>query len=683
MYKIFNFLITIPLFIILGCISPTHVDNSQNGEDLTFTINEVLYDASIGKVKIIWSPPAASDFQGYKLYFTSITNNDGSPNLNTMKSTGNRSNISKAQTEFLDNPDIADTTYFYMMRAFRIRVVDTSIVYNTIIEDFDTTVFYDTIYGSFSNVKDCKIITDKIFNINNGDIFTKIPQCSLYLKIQNTKIEKLRFSQSYSEYIYKDSSKVKVYFSNADSVPSNDELQLLKESGYLNTELQVASGAEYKIVPDFSNSIYMDSEKNSYSWTLALGNGVKNVWAEVQYKNNKGELIIDTLHDNIRIAPYNVKFKFRNETHPERRQMRFFDDGFDLDGLFRQYYLYTDSIAFSFSTLVDETFSDTFSVWLCFSDSSGILSSAQFFETNAKRMVCSQNDATIYSYSVNPKSSEGLNNLRSIRYTKAEPPLQGQLNNQVALTLRTSKNNDFAVEGSYWGKKPYGLSPYNTLENLDTTYFDSPEKNYTRIMYLNQTAIADRGVKEFAIHALFKGKYFKENRIVTSGRIFNGNTGVRSFIDKYVPAALYETRNGIQTIFNDTVITSTFTYSLAQNPSVVDKGRAHVSMVELLVAKMPSSMVWKVDSTPRTITLENLLQMRHDIYPYKVNLPSNSIAGVKWENVDPSDWSSGDYIFAVVTSDEFGNRNISYSNNSDVYGRVFSNPFRVKVQTGK
>jgi hypothetical protein len=68
---------------------------------------------------------------------------------------------------------------------------------------------------------------------------------------------------------------------------------------------------------------------------------------------------------------------------------------------------------------------------------------------------------------------------------------------------------------------------------------------------------------------------------------------------------------------------------------------------------------------------------RYTVYPFDIPVHRNSIAGVGWYNIDPTNWPTGKYLFGIRTVDEFGNSGFAPVSSK------YTNPWWARVLTSK
>jgi hypothetical protein len=78
-----------------------------------------------------------------------------------------------------------------------------------------------------------------------------------------------------------------------------------------------------------------------------------------------------------------------------------------------------------------------------------------------------------------------------------------------------------------------------------------------------------------------------------------------------------------------------------------------------------------------------LLSYRHLMIPFNVQVPNEVLNDVRWDNIDPSSWPSGDYLLSIITRDEYGNEGIAPTSFSLDPLKPNCNPWRVHVASGK
>jgi len=281
---------------------------------------------------------------------------------------------------------------------------------------------------------------------------------------------------------------------------------------------------------------------------------------------------------------------------------------------------------------------------------------------------------------------QGRENFRELRITSKIPSgTVLQLSGSEAL-------NEYAVPGSYFGETPKawvkGKDAPGAVLPVQEIYRKSAAENSARFRAMTRSIVTAFGKKEFTIVCRFKGRHFNDTRVMLAGSfILRSRLGASRYaltwLDAYPPAAIPVSIDANERIDNGDTLTSTFDFYL-DNGSIVDKGGSRVSDVRLLISKCPAGQRWDYwnwtgDTIP-PVTLAQMLQSVHTIIPYQVRVPDVTVNSVKWEDIIPTEWKSGDYYLGVYTSDEFGNSGLAPM---AFDGGFYTNPLKVTVISGK
>lgn len=652
---------------------------------------DASYSAVTDRVTLKWNRPGwfvnGNEFNGYRIYRTTTIDTNSQPDSITFVSVGALMFIAPGDTSFLDNYGLEATTYYYKIRAFKANG-------------------RDTLFGEWSQVAYNETGNSVTFNINNGDLFTATPQCSLIINDPAGKVKEVSFCQKWTTSLKRDTTTRTFPWFFPDSIV--DPALITSQSvancislGLISSEAKSLGGGVTSVqTPDFSSadpgnsfwqSTYQISQgRNAFAWKLKLGNGIKGqkkVFCCIVYKD--GTTKRDTLSDEIGITPYKIELKFRNKTKGSTKSMAQSISG-------TEFTFYRPQIDYSVYAYGDTTFEQQFSVWIMVSNSDASVFQSQkndsILETKYRQEYLegigpTQNYQKIYTYQLNTATLEGSINLSQLRknfgrpYAGSPVPLRGQ-----------SFFNEYAIEGSYWGAQP---QRYDTIIKSTSTLQPigekTPQENFQQLLKLKNIS---SGRKMFAMVGLFKGSKFKDTRTIVAsaiskGRDTKGNDIIypyldretsgetETFIDFYPPVAQHDPTNNPNFLTTDSLITGPFSYGLGQSPSIVDNGKARVDSVFLYIAQLPDNFT---KDSVSNLTRERMISFRHKSLLYPIISTKNVLSKVKWGPIDPSAWATGEYIMGLYVMDEFGNKgwaNISNGNNS------FVNPWTVNIITGQ
>lgn len=660
-------------------------------------------EPSQDSVMLNWTPPPdLNSFDFYRIYRTSERHVGGELDSSKLMPTYAGRRVDKSVTEFRDIPGLDNDFYLYAVRA--VRISSHNVVVQTDYDQADTQVVYDTIYGKLGdqNLVELQVGSDVAFNINKGSIFTATDKCTLVIQDNGDLVESVRFTQNAKTYLVKSNGeKVQVFADDANNPPSAERLEQLVNQGYINEFLKLQAGVTKTVVPDFDaldplndasdRTHKLSGGASSFPWTLLQGNGTKKVWAELVYRQGG---LVDTVTDNIEIAPWRIQLNFRNKLNSADATMRK-KPSENTD----YYYIYKPWVKFSVSVFADTTISEDFSYWVLMSEQRAVIdksfsnAAAGWLETppvysRLTGIGPDHDDDKLYTYMLHPDSAAGQENLSEFRHTTATPTRDPDV--LVSLATPEGKLNETAVPGSYWGADPKiwrnsNSDPDDYVSTQRLIASDSAQAMYDYLMALDIYQLRSQGKKEFTIVALFKGRYFNDTRVMVAGskiitdtRFAQNYPPAQSYFDLYPPMIQPAKAGSGCHLTNGDVISSNFCFHLLEGDdktSVIDLAEANVAEITLVIAKKPT---WMDNDEATQLSMDQLFSLRTDLFPYEIKKPENIQRNVGWDNVDPSDWPSGEYLFAVITADEFGNRGLAPYNSND-----YTNPFVVTVQSGK
>jgi hypothetical protein len=341
----------------------------------------------------------------------------------------------------------------------------------------------------------------------------------------------------------------------------------------------------------------------------------------------------------------------------------------------------------------DTSTSESFHYWLATSDSAFEMDfnvggekvawlESEPFPAQLSGLGPVHNDQMVYNDTI--KSREG-SRLRSLRRTSAKPGSVGAT--PAFKMMGVELANETAVPGSYWGANPrrWNVKDSNYI-NIQETLVNSPDSLYKRWINLSPDLIQKKGIKEFIIVAVFKGRFFGDTRTVVSCKNELGEFTTRTFFDLYPPAVNINYQDNPYYLSDDSTVAASFAYGLCSSveagAAVFDGGFAEVTKVNLVIARKPDSLTWVAKETyKKFLADQNLIYTYpHIILPFEINDQQYFLWNVRWENIDPTAWPTGEYIMAVITADEFGNEGMGISN---ILRDAFPNPWRIKVLTGR
>ncbi|MBD3420774.1 MAG: hypothetical protein GF398_11705 [Chitinivibrionales bacterium] len=690
-------------------------------------------------VRITWAPVDTSLFDYYKIYRTSETVEKFDKASNTfievmdtatLISEGSRELIDKNTTEFIDIPGLENDIYHYVVRTLSITRKGFQTREYTVFEKDTTVTRIDTIgtiadttwggwvYDELGLAEDdsydkVRVGSNVSFNINQGDLFTSTDKVSLYLNDPAGKIQSVRLTQNFTTFWAKDNDTIQVNFDDPKNPPSSHEIKQLLAGGWIQSD-----GKLHRDVVEFEKALFdvydpanpnaeiesLQEGSNIIPWVLKQGNGEKRVFVELTHRlqgdtSNGNTTVsaarIDTVLDAIKIAPYRVRVTLRNRIGTNDETMRYFQSQ-----LYGEYFLYKPWIKFSVSIFADTTFQREFHYWVGTSSARSHIferitaNNLHWLETapaidSLTGTGPDHNDDNEYLYSIGD-DEQGRENLSRLLQTQATPQ------NELAFKLTGSEGfNEIAVPGSYWGENPlYYNTNSNTLESQQRLVSGSYKENFEKFKRLEPIEVFNRGGKEFILICIFKGRFFNDTRTVVVGNsreIGPVKGGIRTYFDLYPPSIQFIDQDNQNWISNDCTLVSSFDYELNATGSVTDKGKADIKDIRLIIARRPDNFPWTIsyklnayrNVTAENMTIQDLYEMRYFEFPFNIKVPDQNLNDVIWEDINPSDWPSGDYLMAIVTEDQFGNKGFAPILDYVAGLKRITNPWMVTILTGK
>ncbi len=647
------------------------------------------YIADSNAVELTWDPLDSTEheFDFYRIYRTTETDEANNVLVGTLKSTGVRTMIDPSSTKFMDILALDNAVYYYAIRAVKVSRRD------TVLGAFDFE------HPGADGIVSAEVGGDVFFNINRGDLFTTTDRCSLVVSDPQDKIATVRFTQNKRTYLVKPDDRIEVNFDNPANPPSAAEINRLIAEGWLTTAGNLAEGVARKVVADFDandprnrQSIHRmkSSGDASFVWLLKKGNGTKRVWAELAYDKGDNAGTKDTIADDIDIAPWRIRFDFRNRTGTSDETMRKradvrYEGAVDIN-FFRPW------IRFSVSVFADTTMNPEFDYWLVVPDSQLTIykdveanAAKAWLETVPRRarltgIGAAHDPDAVYTYMFHPDSAETRENLAYLTKTFKSPQTD------LAFRLMGENNlNETCVPGSYFGSNPLRWNTRTgSYDSTQTRLRGNVEKMFAHVKALGRIDLSTSGKKQAMLVTRFTGKYFDDVRVmVSTSRVLYGDwQGDRVFLDFYPPEINFKET---EEIGNYSVITSgSFDFELGTNPSARDRGYADIVDVRLMIAQKPATLEWSADNsnnalaTADTISIGSVRQFRHEIFPYDIKVFQPTLRDIKWEGIDVSNWPSGEYIMGIITRDQFGNEGWAPQSEGSK-----TNPWLVTILTGK
>ncbi len=642
-----------------------------------------VYDKEMKQVELKWDEPANKEFVSfYRIYRSTWSEVEylgddivlrPDTSADAFVSDGPRTHIPRDKTSFTDLLSPATGTYWYGIKPVRV-------------------VGQDTTEGRLSRLVPAQVSTGVLFSINGGSVYTATDHVELVIIDQDKTVESVEFTQKYTPMLEKGDQRIEFPWDDPDNLPTVDQLNAAKD--YLSGH-NLANQVSQIRVPDFDAHDPENPNRGPFNlddaavfrteWVLEKGNGEKNVWARIVYKEDSDDEI---KHDNIKIAPWGndnyIRLRLENKSSGIDRTMRQTD---------RYYDVYRPWVRFSVSIFSDSTVEPEFYYWLALPHKAADFQTDQinprsynWIETLPKKGMLTgrgstHDDGHVYNFFLQMDSlaARGETDLmRQARITTEHLPKTAAF----PLTFG-DKLNERAVPGSYYGENP-GKVVGSAYESVQRVLSGEPREVLDTLFHLGSGQkdgeSNDRygqGKKEFYLFALFRGKYFKDTRVaVLYGEDFYANTEGKenkAYFDLVPPTAFINVQDNA--FFNNgATLGETFSYALQK---VQDRGKAAITKIELAIARKPESMPWDASVNPYSMTPADLLSMNgSDVFPYEILVEQDILHEIEWNDIDASRWESGEYIMGVITADEFGNEGFAPMTTGQ------TNPWLVTIQTG-
>jgi hypothetical protein len=692
----------LPLTAGLFCVREPAGPAAQDPQTWKMPVAGVTADyiKETDKVLVRWERPSEFDYDVFTLYraplFAGVADTLDTALLNAA---GIWKVLGKNDSAYTDTPGVSNIVFVYAIRAARYSDAQT----RDLVEGVFSEWCYDTVL----------VGADVSFNINGGDIYVVTPGCSVFVNDYALRLKSVRFTQKIATWLVNTSNQTRLKMSGFDdplNLPDNERLKALVKEGWLKETSELGANVVLDSVPIFDSldarnpllagPQILDGMVNAFPWNLEMGNGRKRVYAEITFKDPA--LPADTLEDYIDIRPYRITMKMQNKTGASDETMRRIEsETFKgrLGSGDNFYIVYARHVDFSVSIYADTSVADTFHYWLLTSDSTCVIDfnivneKVSWLETTPLRGGLTggggffHDDNHVYRYQFDP-SMPG-NDVAALRRTSTKPGTSSYKSKVPGFKFTGSELfNETCVPGSYWGENPLWWNAGDSALQPAQAFIDKPSASLdSQFVSLAQDELYGKGKKEFAIVARFTGKYFGDTRTIVSNKKEDGEYGMRTYFDLYPPEINMTAKddNGPSHDYFTigSYIIGPFNYALDKRNSVIDQGFSEVEDVYLIIAQKPPDFEWN-DRMCTTLPLDTLFKMRYQIFRYDIKVRTFVLQKVRWDNIDPTEWPSGQYLMGIVAEDEFGNAGFGISNEQFVDGRpAFPNPWIVTVLTGR
>ncbi len=628
--------------LVTAILAPWSCDGPVDPESaagLLLEIPSLTANYNNGVIDLTWEAPEGS-FDYYRVYRTTETDPLGNPDMSKLVSTLQRDSIAKTRLSFVDQPEPAEGTYYYGIRA--VRIADDGTHEEGALSPLDAQ-------GNTQLVA-VEVGYDVRFTINRDDEYTLTPSCSLIVEDPDHVLSSVRFTQI-----------------RGDSVATGagepvDEKDLYNQVRDMNAYgLLLPPGVSYS-VPDTgrinfevddpwnpNRTPHYDASRGVHglAWQLKPGSGRKSVYAELTY--NTGTK--DTVTDIIYTQPHNVALTIRNSSDIETGTVRDTSESYlnaqGQESEVQMLVFYTDTIRFSVKVFGDRAIERDFEYWLvsakAWSDAApNSLQKKPWIMTTPQSASLTDtgglhDPGAVYSIDVDTVSARGKT---------------------LFDTLLAGKRND--VDTLFTG-------PYREQKE----WFD---KLFSSGLYEGD----NRARKQFLLVARFKESYFGGSFLLVYGLNGPDVEETRTYRDIYPPLVKYDNgeENEHRLAEGDTV-NGPFTFAL-DTASLIDSGLARITDVRLGIARLPSGYEWSPDSAG-DFTLDDFYSLSNEVFAFSVEKPAAVIKDVRWEDIDPTEWTSGHYLVGIIYANARGDEGFAWVWGDTKY--VGTNPFRVYVST--
>jgi hypothetical protein len=612
--------------LVLTC---TDIVPTESVEDhrLAIDVLTAAYNPQTGEINLTWSTPTGA-FDYYRIYRTTVTDTLGNPVLETMVSTLRRDSIPRGVNSLVDMPEPAEGVYFYGIRAVRI----------------EDGVHKEGVLSPEGNLTSVVVGFDVAFSINHGDEFTLTKQCSLFVSDPGLVLSSVRFTQVQGDSV-----------ATGGPAPISGDIrnQVRDLVDYKFLTGVPVSGTVGPVNFDVSDGEAGNAGFATYdaargmwvkAWTLLDGSGQKNVWAEVTY----GGATRDTIMDFIMTQPHKVELVLRNSTAVAGGTVKdTLEDYVTPEGdssSIRMLVFYNDVIRFSVKIFGDSAIEQDFDYWLLVNVG---WSEATSSIINRRGWVMTM-----------PKDS--LLTGRGVLHSSEQV---------YTLSLETGTvDGDQTLDTLLFGRSGSVLGLSDT---------GSPYEHQLLFDELKTSPRYDNGKKQFLLVARFRERFFGGSFVRVLGQASALEEEFRTYRDNYPPYVRYDASvsNPYHIAEGDT-INKPFTFAL-DTISAEDRGLARITDLKLAIAKLPVGYPWDPAVSPAQMTSEEFYNFSHEIYPFLVEKPGSVIMDAVWEDIDPTNWTTGRYLMALVVTDDRG-----YTGFADVdTSKAGKNPFSVFIST--
>ncbi|MBD3243675.1 MAG: hypothetical protein GF331_24000 [Chitinivibrionales bacterium] len=586
-----------------------------------------------GKILLNWQAPTG-DFDYYRIYRTTETDSLGNPDMSKLVSTLQRDSIDGSLLSFIDQPEPAEGMYYYAIRAV---YIDTSGTHE------EGALSPVDAQGNVQLVA-VQVGYDLRFSINRGKVFTLVPQCSLIVEDPGHVLSSVRFTQIRGE---------SVPTGQPPSLPDDPHdqvrdlavyglltgLSLPPDTGRVNFDIDDPNNPVRTAVYDPARAVHTLPQQ----WTLLPGAGQKTVFAELTYANGTKDTVVDIIHTE----PHRVGLTIRNTIGEDGGTVRDTSETYtkkNVETQVRMLIFYTNDIHFSVKVFGDKAIERDFDYWLLsardYSTVTELLDSRHWIMTMPRRGMLT--------------AGEGLHSSDTV----------------YSISVDTSAHSN--------GRETLDSLLVGRWADVDTLYTGNYAEQRRAFDLLLSSSLDGRtdakARKQFLLVARFRESYFQGSFIRVFGLSGPEGEETRTYRDVYPPLLRFNAgEQNEHHISEGDTIQGPFSFVL-DTSSLIDSGMAKITEVKLGVARMPTGFAWD----PSTFTLGQFYTLSHELFPFTVEKPQAVIKDVRWDDIDPRDWTSGRYIMGIIYGNERGDEGFAWVWGGSLAG---TNPFGVYIST--
>lgn len=640
--------------VLLSCSSP--MEPRESGDPLS---PQNLVGAFVGgRVSLTWQAPAFGEFEFYRVYRTTRLDTLGNVDTASMDAEGARRTIDKTTLSFLDVPGLDMVNYYYGVRAVQVRrrLYCGTTPYDPFFPNCPSTevdTITDTIEGPLSNLVAVSVGTRVRFDILRNVEFAESRQCTLFVYDPDLVLKSVRFTNVVGA---DTGSAVLPILPRAANADINDVSTISgRFNAVLGTGIYDLDAREVAVptVPWFGPAgdepepvVYPvgTGAVTAIPWTLTRGGGQKQVYGEFTYATGER----DTIVDFITAKPHKIEFVLRNSR--ETRDLRDTTAIIDVTQKKKIAIVNGNSLDYSVKIFGDESIDTQFCTWMVFLDK----------YTN----VDQAKSKGYYKWYFTAPKYESLTGVGDLH------------NSETVYRFPFAITGDGAREvfGTLAGASQKKYDPSLLVEaNGNDSIIASNIRQFDKV---TDSDLEKYGRKGFMLLVRFRENAFDDDLVYVLGMQAGADT-FWTERDIYTPSVSFQTNRSKNPdhIDNGDTLSAPFNFAL-DSVSIVDEGYAFILETNLLIARKPDNVDFTDNAVRESISLEQLLSWPHNSFPFPVTNPNYQVLQVRWDNIDPRDWTAGDYLMAVTVKDEYGREGLAKS-----YKAKQPNPWLVTVKT--